>query len=50
MKSYRDLDIYNDSKTLAVDVHKMSLTLPKFELYEGKSDKKGIQVSNCNDC
>jgi len=34
MKSYRDLDIYKDSKKFAVEVHKMSLTLPKFELYE----------------
>ena len=34
MKSYRDLDIYNDSKKFAVEIHKMSLTLPKFELYE----------------
>jgi four helix bundle protein len=34
MKSYRDLDIYNDSKNLAIEVHKMILTLPKFEMYE----------------
>src|SRR6187402_2885508 len=34
MKSYRDLDIYKDSKNFAVEVHKMSLSLPKFELYE----------------
>jgi four helix bundle protein len=34
MKSYRELDIYKDSKRLAIEVHKMSLTLPKFELYE----------------
>jgi four helix bundle protein len=34
MKSYRDLDIYNDSKKLAIEVHKMNLILPKFELYE----------------
>jgi four helix bundle protein len=34
MKSYRELDIYNDSKRFAVEVHKMTLTLPKFELYE----------------
>jgi four helix bundle protein len=27
MKSYRDLDIYNDSKRLAIEVHKMTLTL-----------------------
>src|SRR5574342_152878 len=34
MKSYRDLDIYNESKTLAVEIHKMSLTLPRFEQFE----------------
>ena len=34
MKSYRDLDIYKDSKLLAIETHKMSLTLPKFELFE----------------
>ena len=34
MKSYRELDIYNDSKKLAIEVHKVTLLLPKFELYE----------------
>ena len=34
MKSYRDLEIYNESYKLAVEVHKMSLKLPKYELYE----------------
>jgi len=34
MKSYRDLDIYIDSKKYAIQIHKMSLTLPKFELFE----------------
>jgi four helix bundle protein len=34
MKSYRELDIYNDSRKLAIEVHKMTLMLPKFELYE----------------
>ena len=34
MKSYRELDIYNASKKLAIEVHKMTLTLPRFELYE----------------
>ncbi len=34
MKSYRDLDIYNESKRLAIQIHKISLTLPKFEMYE----------------
>lgn len=34
MKSYRDLDIYKESKQLAVEIHKMTLSLPKFELFE----------------
>ncbi len=34
MKSYRDLDIYNESKKLAIEVHQISLGLPKLELYE----------------
>ncbi|MBI6118571.1 four helix bundle protein [Salegentibacter maritimus] len=34
MKSYRDLDIYNLSFKYAIEVHKASLKLPKFELYE----------------
>jgi len=34
MKSYRDLEIYQESKQLAIRVHKLSLIFPKFELYE----------------
>ncbi len=34
MKSYRELEVYTISKTLAIRIHKMSLALPKFELYE----------------
>jgi four helix bundle protein len=34
MKSYKDLEIYKESKKLAIKVHKISLSLPKFELYE----------------
>ncbi len=34
MKSYRDLDIYKDSKRLAIEIHVISMSLPKFELYE----------------
>jgi four helix bundle protein len=34
MKSYRDLQIYGESKRLAIEVHRISLLLPKFELYE----------------
>ena len=39
MKSYRDLDIYKLSYDLAIKIHKMSLNLPKYEMYE-----KGSQI------
>lgn len=34
MKSYRDLEVYKESKRLAIEIHKISLLLPKFELFE----------------
>jgi len=34
MNSHRDLDIYKLAFELAVRVHRESLKLPKFELYE----------------
>ncbi|MBC8527046.1 MAG: four helix bundle protein [Candidatus Cloacimonetes bacterium] len=34
MKSYRELDIYKLSFDLALRIHRMTLTLPKYELYE----------------
>lgn len=41
VKSYRDLEIYTLSYDLAVKVHKMSLELPKYEMYEeGSLDKE----------
>src|SRR5438132_12028019 len=33
-QSYKDLEIYKLSHELAIDIHNMSLTLPRFELYE----------------
>lgn len=33
-QSYRDLEIYQLAHKLAVEVHKMSLKLPRFEMYE----------------
>ena len=32
--SYRDLDIYQKAHKLAIEVHEMTLKLPKFEMYE----------------
>ncbi len=34
MKTHKDLDIYNLAFEYAIVVHKLSLKLPKFELYE----------------
>lgn len=34
MKSYRDLEIYKSSYNLALEIHKMTMQLPKYELYE----------------
>ena len=34
MKNYRDLEIYQSAYQLAIKVHKMTLTLPKYEMYE----------------
>lgn len=33
-KSYRDLDIYKKAHKLVIEVHEMTLKLPKFEMYE----------------
>jgi len=46
LSSYKDLEIYRLSYDLAVKIHKFSLTLPKYELYEEGSQvrrsSKGI--------
>ena len=34
MSSYRDLEVYKLAKELAIKIHKMSLSLPKFETFE----------------
>ena len=34
MKSYRDLEIYQTAYKLAIKVHKMTMTLPGYEMYE----------------
>ena len=34
MKRYTDLEVYKLAYKLSIDVHKMSLQLPKYELYE----------------
>lgn len=34
MSGYRELDIYKESKRLAIEIHKMTMALPRHELYE----------------
>jgi four helix bundle protein len=45
MKTYRSLEIYQESKRLAILVHALSLTLPKFELYEEGSQVRRASKS-----
>jgi four helix bundle protein len=46
MRSYKDLEIYRLSYDLAIKIHKLSLDLPKYEMYEEgsqiRSSSKGI--------
>ncbi len=48
-KGYRDLDIFILAEKLAVEIHKMTMTLPKHECYEEGSQirrsSKAIAVS-----
>jgi four helix bundle protein len=43
MNTYRDLEIYKESRKLAVNVHLLSMKFPKFELYE-----EGSQIRRCS--
>lgn len=47
-QSYKDLDIYKKASKLVIEIHEMSLTLPKFELYEEGSQirKSSKSVKN----
>lgn len=49
MKSYRDLEIYKMSYDLAIKLHKMSLQLPQYEMYEEGSQlrKSSKGIASC---
>jgi four helix bundle protein len=49
MKSYKDLEIYIQSYELAVKVHRYSLTLPQYEIYEegGQIRKSSKGITAC---
>lgn len=49
MKNYKDLEIFKISYDLAIKIHKFSLTLPNYELYEVGSQlrKSSKSISSC---
>jgi len=47
-KSYRDLEIYQLSFELAMKLHKISLKLPKYELYEEGSQLRKSTKGVCS--
>ena len=49
MKSYKDLEIYKLSYDLAIRVHRFSLTLPQYEMYEEGSQvrKSSKGITSC---
>ncbi len=49
MQSYKDLEIYNLAHELALVIHKVSLSLPKFEMYEeGSQIRKSSKSISAN--
>ena len=49
MKSYHDLEVYQDSLDLFFRVHPFSLLLPKYELYElGSQVRRSSESINSN--
>jgi four helix bundle protein len=49
MKNYRDLEIYQLSYELAIKIHKFSLKLPRYELFEEGSQirKSSKSITSC---
>jgi four helix bundle protein len=45
IKSYKDLHVYQRSYKLALDIHRLSFTLPEFEKYELRSQLRRSAVS-----
>ena len=45
IQSYKDLDVYKRSYQLALDVHRISFTLPQSERYELRSQVRRAAVS-----
>lgn len=49
MQSYKDLEIYRLAHEISLDVHKMTLELPKFEMYEeGSQIRRSSKAISAN--
>jgi four helix bundle protein len=49
MQSYKDLEIYQLAHRLAIEIHSVSLTLPRFELYEeGSQIRRASKAISAN--
>ncbi len=49
MQSYKDLEIYKIAHKLAIEIHKMTLDLPAFEMYEeGSQIRKSAKAIPSN--
>lgn len=49
MKTYKDLDIYKLSFELFIEIHRFSLKLPKYEMYElGSQIRRSADSINSN--
>jgi four helix bundle protein len=49
MKSYKDLEIYQNAFNLAIEAHKTTLKLPKYECYElGSQTRRSAQSIRAN--
>jgi len=44
LQTHEDLEIYRLSHDLAIEIHKVRLRLPKFGLYEERSQKEHLKI------
>ena len=49
--NYKDLEVWQIARELSIEIHKMSLNLPKFEMYEeGNQIRRIIKINSIKYC
>jgi len=49
MQSYKDLEIYQKAHSLAIEIHQMTISLPKFETFEeGSQIRRSSKAISAN--